>query len=174
VSDDFGAQVEALREAVRSARSMPMSASAVINRSEFLAALDRLEATLAAACTESHALVTRRDAVLAEAEQSASEIVRQARLEEDRLVSDTEVFRLAQRQAEEFLAAARAESEALRKDAEAYIEQRFSNFEHALERTLTEVRRGIANLSGRGAFDESTAYSSDGPDDVLLAKPEAG
>ena len=174
MSDDCRAQIEALREAVSSARSMPMSASAVINRSEFLAALDRLEATFAAATTESHALVTRRDAVIAEAEQSASEIVRQARLEEDRLVSDTEVYRLAQRQAEEVLAAARAESEALRRETETYIEQRFANFEHALERTLTEVRRGIANLSGRGAFDESKAHSKDGPDDVLLAKPEAG
>jgi cell division septum initiation protein DivIVA len=174
VSDDFRDQVEALREAVRSARSMPMSASAVINRAEFIEALDRLEATLSAATTESHALVTRRDAVIAEAEQSASEIVRQARLEEDRLVSDTEVFRVAQRQAEELLAAARAESDNLRRDAEAYIEQRFANFEHALERTLTEVRRGIANLSGRNAFDEPTAYSMGGSDDVLLAKPEAG
>ena len=174
MSDDFRDQVEALREAVRSARSMPMSASAVINRTDFLEALDRLEATFASATTESHALVTHREAVLAEAEQSASEIVRQARLEEDRLVSDTEVFRVAQRQAAELLAAAQAESDALRKDAEAYIEQRFANFEHALERTLTEVRRGIANLSGRSAFDEPTAYSMDGPDDVLLAKPEAG
>jgi cell division septum initiation protein DivIVA len=174
VSGDLRDQVEALREAVRSARSMPMSASAVINRSEFLAALDRLEAAIEAATTESLALVTRRDAVISEAEQSASEIVRQARLEEDRLVSDTEVFRLAQRHAEELLSAAKAESDALRKDAETYIEQRFANFEHALERTLAEVRRGIANLAGRNAFDDPKAHSMDGPDDVLLAKPEAG
>jgi hypothetical protein len=84
------------------------------------------------------------------------------------------VFRLAQRRADEVLAAAQADSDALRKETEAYIEQRFANFEHSLERTLTEVRRGMANLSGRGAFDEPTAYSVDGPDDVLLAKPEAG
>jgi hypothetical protein len=174
VIDDVVAQVEALREAVRSARSMPMSASTVINRTEFLAALDQLESTYLAATTESHALVTHRESVIEEAEQAAEEIVRQAHLEEDRLVSDTEVFRLAQRRADEVLAAAQAESDALRKDAEAYIEQRFANFEHALERTLTEVRRGIANLSGRSAFDEPTTYSPDGPDDVLLAKPEAG
>jgi cell division septum initiation protein DivIVA len=171
VSDDFREQVEALREAVRNARSMPMSASAVINRSDFLEALDRLEATLAAATAESHDLVSNRESVLAEAERSAAEIVRQARLEQDRLVSDTEVFLLAQRHADERLAAAQVESDALRKDAEAYIEQRFASFEHSLERTLAEVRRGIANLSGRGAFDE---HPVDGPDDVLLGKPEAG
>ena len=171
---DVEGQIEALREAVRSARSMPMSASAVINRSEFLEALDRLETTYLAATKESHALVKHRESVIQDAERAAEEIVRQAQLEEDRLVSDTEVFRLAQRRAEEMQAAAQAESDSLRQDAEAYIEQRFANFEHALERTLGEVRRGIANLSGRSAFDDPTAYSMDGPDDVLLAKPEAG
>ena len=172
--DDVTAQIDALRETVRTARSMPMSASTVINRADFIAALDRLESTYLAATTESHALVRHRESVIEEAEKAAEEIVRQAHLEEERLVSDTEVFRVAQRRAEELLAAAQADSEALRKDAEAYIEQRFANFEHALERTLTEVRRGIANLSGRSAFDEPASYSVDGPDDVLLAKPEAG
>ena len=172
--DEVVAQIEALREAVRSGRSMPMSASTVVNRADFLAALDRLEATYLAATTESHQLVSHRESVIEEAEKAAEEIVRQAHLEEDRLVSDTEVFRLAQRRADEVLAAAQADSDALRKETEAYIEQRFANFEHSLERTLTEVRRGMANLSGRGAFDEPTAYSVDGPDDVLLAKPEAG
>jgi cell division septum initiation protein DivIVA len=171
---DVVAQIEALRAAVREGRSMPMSASTVINRTDFLEALDRLETTFLAATSESHALVTHRESVIEEAERAAEEIVRQAQLEEDRLVSDTEVFKLAQRRAEEMLTAARAESEALRKDAEGYIEQRFANFEHALERTLAEVRRGIANLSGRSAFDEPTTHSTDGPDDVLLAKPEAG
>ena len=125
---------------------MPMSASAVINRAEFLEALDRLETTYLAATTESHALVKHRESVIQEAERAAEEIVRQAQLEEDRLVSDTEVFRLAQRRAEEMQAAAQADSDALRADCDAYIEQRFANFEHALERTLAEVRRGIANL----------------------------
>ena len=174
MSDDVGAQIEALREAVRSGRSMPMSASTVINRADFLAALDKLEETYLAATVESHALVAHRESVIEAAERAAEEIIRQAHLEEDRLVSDTEVFRMAQRRAEEVLTAAKAESDALRTETEAYIEQRFANFEHALERTLTEVRRGIANLANRSAFDEPAAYNLDGPDDVLLAKPEAG
>jgi hypothetical protein len=174
VSDDVAAQIEALRETVRNARSMPMSASTVINRTDFLAALDELESTYLTATTESHALVRHRESVIEDADKAAAEIVRQAHLEEDRLVSDTEVFRMAQRRAGEMLTAAQAESDALRQDAENYIEQRFANFEHALERTLTEVRRGIANLAHRSAFDEPAPFSMDGPDDVLLAKPEAG
>lgn len=171
---DVRQELETLRETVRTARSMPMSASAVVNRQEILEALDRIEATYVAATTESSSLVAHRDAVIAEGESAAAEVVRQARLEQDRLVSDTEVFRLAQREGERLVAAAQAESDALRKDTDAYVEQRFANFEHALERTLSEVRRGIANLSGRNAFDESRSYSFDETEDVLLAKPEAG
>jgi hypothetical protein len=178
----LSARIEALRDAVRAARSMPMSSSVVIHRQEFLDGLDELEAASTAALEESAALVARRDAIFAEAEASAAEIVRQARLEQDRLASDTEVFKLAQRRAEAELEKARIEADALRKDTDTYIEQRLANFEHSLDRTLTEVRRGIANLSGRGAFDdpgassvgEQPSYSSDEPEDVLLAKPEAG
>jgi hypothetical protein len=179
---DYAAQIEALREAIRTARSMPMSASAVVNRQELLDDLDRLEASFSAALAESNDVLNHRDAVIVEGEGSAAEIVRQARLEQDRLVSDTEVFRLAQRKAEETLADARSEAESLRRDAEAYIEQRFASFEHSLERTLAEVRRGIANLAGRTEFDDAqtpagpapAAPDTDGKGDVLLADPEAG
>jgi len=179
---DYEAQIEALREAIRTARSMPMSSSAVVNRQELLDGLDRLEASISAALAESNDVLKHRDAVIVEGEGSAAEIVRQARLEQDRLVSDTEVFRLAQRKADETVAAARSESESLRRDAEAYIEQRFSNFEHSLERTLAEVRRGIANLAERNSFGDTetpadpapAAVDPDGRGDVLLADPEAG
>ncbi len=171
---DLQQELASLRETVRTARSMPMSASAVVNRAELLEALERVEAAYAAASAESRTLVAHRDAVLAEGEQSASEILREARMERDRLASDTEVFRVAQHQAEELLVTARTEAEALRKDADAYVEGRLANFEHSLERTLTEVRRGISNLSGRNAFDAPRPSHLGPPEDVLLAEPEAG
>ena len=80
-------------------------------------------------------------------------MVRQAELERDKLVSDSEVFRVAQREADALLTAARSEAAALRADTDRYIEARFSSFEHALDRTLGEVRRGIAHLNGgNGSF----------------------
>ena len=187
------AEVEGLRELVRNARSMPMSASAVVNREELLAALDRLEEAHLRETGEAAGITARRDALVAEGESEAAEIVRRAELERDRLVSDTEVFRVAQREAGDVRSAAEEEAAALRRDADNYIEQRFSNFEHSLERTLAEVRRGIANLSGGGAFGadgeepsgtfevlggSTTAgrhrNAGPGSDGVLLTGPEAG
>jgi len=159
-------ELATLRDAIENARSMPMSASAVVNRQEILDTLARLEAGFAESCEDAAAVLAQRDAVISEGEASAAEIVRQATLEQERLVSDTEVFRLAQRASDEALASSRTEAEGLRAEADAYVEQRLANFEHTLDRTLGEVRRGIANLSGQSAFDQ--------PDDVLPVEPQAG
>src|SRR3954454_22307608 len=124
---DVRAEIAALREMVVNARSMPMSASAVINRQEFIDAVDRIEQRYTTATSESAAVLADREAVVAEGDEMAIEIVRQAELKRDDLVSDTEVFRLATREADTVRAEALAEAEQLRKDADAYVEQRFSN-----------------------------------------------
>jgi hypothetical protein len=163
-----------LRALVEDARSMPMSGSVVVNRPDLLAAVERLEAAAEQASAESADVLARRDEVLAEGEEIAIEVVRQAELRRDELVSDSEVFRVAQRRSDEMLAGARAEADALRADAERYIEQRFAQFEHSLERTLGEVRRGIAHLSTRGPEDEPDPTTAPGPVGVLPTARDAG
>jgi hypothetical protein len=138
----------------------------MVNGPELLETLDRIEVAFGQATADAAALEVRRDEVIAEGEASAAETVRQARLEQERLVSDTEVFRLAQRASEETAAQSRLESDSLRAETEAYVEQRLADFEHTLERTLAEVRRGIAHLTRRNGFD--------GTGDVLPAEPQAG
>jgi len=160
-------EVAALRATVEEGRSMPMSASVVVHRADLLAGLDRLEGAVSSALATAGDVVTARDEVVAEGEAIALEIVRQAELERDRLVSDTEVFRLARAEAEQAVGSARAEAESLRAEAEQYLERRLAQFEHTLDRTLGEVRRGIANLTGRSALAAPD-------DDVLLPAPEAG
>ncbi|WP_067440929.1 hypothetical protein [Nocardioides jensenii] len=171
---DVRAEIEALRELVVQARSMPMSASAVVNRQEVLDAIARLESAYASSSSASAAVLADRDSVVAEGESIAIEVVRQAELKRDELVSDTEVFRLATREADAIRVEAVAEAEQLRRDADAYIEQRFANFEHHLERTLGEVRRGIANLTGRSSFEGDATDTAPPAGDVLLSDPEAG
>jgi hypothetical protein len=153
VSAEVSQRVDELRGLIEDARAMPMSGSVVVNKHDLLATLERVEQALATATTESERIVTERSEVLAEGESIAIEVVRQAELERDKLVSDSEVFRVAQREADALLTAARSEAAALRADTDRYIEARFSSFEHALDRTLGEVRRGIAHLNaGNGSF----------------------
>lgn len=145
---DVSTKLATIRELVATARSMPMSSSAVLNRAELLGMLDDLDESIKAALIESSAVVADRAGVVDGAREEASLILRDAEQQRDRLVSDTDVFRLAQHQAEELLGSARAESESLRAETDEYVDGQLANFEITLERTLEAVKRGRDKLSG--------------------------
>jgi cell division septum initiation protein DivIVA len=145
---DIDARMRDLRELIEGARSMPMSASAVVNRGQVLEALSSLEAEIADTLSHATELVDGRDAVVAEGHSEAEEIIRAARSRREELVSDTDVYRLAQERAEEVSAAAQKDADELRSDTDKYVEERLANFELTLERTLETVRRGRARLMG--------------------------
>jgi hypothetical protein len=147
---NVGDELAALHQLVDRARTKGRTA-VVLERDEVLAALQRIEAAHADATLASRELVARREDVVKSSEDEASEILRAARLEQDRLVSDTEVFRVAVREGEELVSAAREEAAVLRRDTEEYVETRLASLQAALEKTLGEVRRGITNLTGREA-----------------------
>jgi hypothetical protein len=148
VKDDIDARLHDLRSAVENARSVPMSASVMINRSEFLDLLGALEAAIDQTLSQATEVVGDREAVLAEGLTQAEEIVRAAEMEREVLVSETDVFRLAEARAAEITEAAQKAAEELRAETEQYVEEKLANFELTLERVLELVRRGRSRLSG--------------------------
>lgn len=165
--EDIDARVRELRTLIEGARSMPMSASAVVNRAQVLETISSLEAAIADTLSHATELVGDRDAVVAEGHSEAEEIIRAAQARRDELVSDTDVYRLAQERAEEVTAAAGREAEELRAETDQYVEERLANFELTLERTLEAVRRGRARLMGghvHALGDDSDVDQIDLPD----------
>jgi cell division septum initiation protein DivIVA len=156
VNVDVRAKLAEIRRAVEQARSMPMSASAVVNRAEMLELLDELGAEMDAALSEADKIRRERDDVVDDGRREAEHIIADARNERDHLVSDTEVFRLAQRRADEVVAEARNEADGLRKETDDYVDGKLANFEITLERTIEAVRRGRERLAGRSALDSLT------------------
>ena len=146
--DDIDARLRDLRAAVEEARSVPMSSSVMINRSEFIELLDALESSVGRTLTRATEVVGDREAVLASGMTEAEEIVRAAEFEREKLVSDTDVYRLAESRAAEITEAAERAASELRAETDQYVEERLANFELTLERTLDMVRRGRARLSG--------------------------
>ncbi|MFZ5848720.1 MAG: hypothetical protein ACOYX5_15195 [Actinomycetota bacterium] len=153
---DVRVKLAEIRQAIEQARSMPMSASAVVNRAELLDLLRELETELDRALESARKIERDRDDVIADGRREAEHILADARNERDRLVSDTEVFRLANVRAEELLADARAEADGLRKETDDYVDGKLANFEITLERTMEAVKRGRERLAGRSALDSLT------------------
>jgi cell division septum initiation protein DivIVA len=156
VNVDVRVKLAEIRRAVEQARSMPMSASAVVNRAELLEMLGDLERAMDEALDQSDKIERQRDEILADGRREAEHIIADARGERERLASDTEVYRIAQRRADELLAEARADAEGLRSETDDYVDGKLANFEITLERTIEAVKRGRERLAGRSALDSLT------------------
>ncbi|MGN6162098.1 MAG: hypothetical protein ACTHOG_10420 [Marmoricola sp.] len=143
---DIDVHLDALRSLVANARAMPMSASVVINRAEIAALIENLDAAIDSSLGEAVTVVAEADEVVEASRDEAQELLRQAQAEREALVSDTDVYKLAQQRADEMTAAAERGAAELRQETDAYIEENLANFELTLERTLEAVRRGRARL----------------------------
>jgi len=158
---DVHAKLVELRQVVEQARSMPMSASAVVNRAELLEKIDEVSGALEAAFTESQRVIADRDEVVDVGRREAEQIVSDARNEREKIISDTDVYRVAKREADHVVEQARAEADELRKETDDYVDAKLANFEITLERTTEAVKRGRERLAGRSAFDALTADEVD-------------
>lgn len=162
---DVHERLARIRSAVENARAMPMSASAVVNRTELLAEIDALATELPKAFVESQRVIAERDQVVEEGRVEADRIITEGRDERDRLVSDTEVYRVAKIEADRVREEARKEVLELRRETDEYVDNRLANFEVALGKTLEAVSRGRERLHGRSDLD---AFGREGVDDILL------
>jgi len=135
-----------IREMVDTARTMPMSASVLVNREEALEIVDDALRALPEELRHARWLLKERDEYLAQARRDAEDIVEAARVQAERMVERTEVAREARRVAQQVVSHAESDSRRLRHEAEDYIDQKLAAFEVVLERTLQTVARGREQL----------------------------
>lgn len=135
---------------------MPMSASAVVNRTEMLAMLDELRGAFDTAFSDAETVLSDRQSVLEKGRVEAAQIVAEAKNEREHIVSDTEVYRVAKREADNVLEQARSEAAALQKETDDYVDSKLANFEISLEKTMEAVRRGRERLAGRTTLHSLT------------------
>jgi len=138
--------LEHLRELVETARSMPLSNSAIVNRDEVLELLDETVERLPEELRQARWLLKEREEFLKKVQAEADDILAAARLRAERMVQRTEIVREAQITARRTMQEARDEASRLRNEAEDYCDQRLAAFEIVLERTMKTVRAGRAKL----------------------------
>jgi cell division septum initiation protein DivIVA len=157
---DVQKKLDQIVAAVEAARSMPMSASCVVNRAELLAMLGDVRAALPDSLSRAEALLGGREEMVEEARAEADRIIEQARAERGSLVSETEIARHSRAEADRILAEARREAEEIRAEADDYVDSKLANFEVVLTKTIGSVDRGREKLLGHRPAD-----GYDGPAD---------
>ncbi|MFG2910702.1 ATP synthase F0 subunit B [Kitasatospora sp. NPDC048286] len=160
---DVQNKVDEIVAAVENARSMPMSASCVVNRAELIGLLNDLRSALPAELAQAQSVMADHEQVVAGAQAEADRIIQGAHAERGSLISDTEVVRRAQAEADRILAEARAEVDTKRAEADDYVDSKLANFEVVLTKTLGAVGRGRTKLRGESSvFEAEPDTESDG------------
>ncbi|MFJ1900750.1 cell division initiation protein [Streptomyces sp. NPDC088115] len=152
---DVQKKLDEIVEAVGSARSMPMSASCVVNRADLLAMLEEVREALPGSLAQAAELIGGHEQLVEQARQEAGRIIEAAHAERGSLISDTEIARRSQAEADRILGEARKEADEIRAEADEYVDSKLANFEVVLTKTIGSVDRGREKLLGRGqGFDE--------------------
>jgi vacuolar-type H+-ATPase subunit H len=108
-----------------------------------------MRATIPEEIKQARWIVKERQEMLAEAKREAERIIKEARDQQARLISDEEVYKQAERGAEEIIEDARETERQIRLGAEDYADEILSTLEVNLEKFLAAVQRGRARLAGR-------------------------
>ncbi|MFF1305910.1 ATP synthase F0 subunit B [Streptomyces sp. NPDC058307] len=162
---DVQKKLDEIVSTVSGARSMPMSASVIVNRADLLAMLEELRQALPGSLAQAQELIGDRDQLVEQARQEAERIISTAHAERGSLISDTEIARRSQAEADRILDEARREAEEVRAEADDYVDSKLANFEVVLTKTLGSVGRGRERLLGTGpGLDEHGYEDEDAPE----------
>ncbi|MBK5288632.1 MAG: hypothetical protein JJE46_09200 [Acidimicrobiia bacterium] len=135
-----------VRDHIDTARSVPMSASVMVNRDELVGILENAVAALPEEIRQARWLLKEREEFLAKARREAEDIIDAGRQQAQRMVEKTEVVREANLHARRIVDDAEKTSRDLKHEAEDYIDQKLASFEVVLERTMTAVVKGRERL----------------------------
>lgn len=141
--------LDALEKMIEEARSVPLSASAVIPRDEALKLVREIKASMPQEHQQARDVLDQRERLLTEANEKASYIIEQAREERSRLLSRAEVVQAAQREAKRVVDEAQAEADKLSHQADDYVDAKLANFEILLSKVLRTIGRGREQLRRR-------------------------
>ncbi|WNF29851.1 ATP synthase F0 subunit B [Streptomyces sp. C11-1] len=155
---DVQKKLDEIVEAVGNARSMPMSASCVVNRAELLAMLEEVREALPGSLAQAQELIGGHEQFAEQARQEAERIIESAHAQRASLISDTEIARQSQSEADRILSEARREAEEVRAEADDYVDSKLANFEVVLTKTIGSVDRGREKLLGRGQGLDEQGY----------------
>jgi cell division septum initiation protein DivIVA len=160
---DVHDKLDDLSALVENARSMPMSASCVVNRGQVLDLLDEVRALLPDSLAQADDVLADREDLLAAARGDADQIVLEAQGHARELVSEHEIYRAAVAEADAVRADADAEAARMRRETDDYVDAKLANFEVALHKTIAAVQKGRDKIRGRHDFDELGGPIDDTP-----------
>jgi vacuolar-type H+-ATPase subunit H len=131
---DTAARLQQLEDIIKEAKSMPLSASVLVNREELLEIVNGMKESLPEEIKQARWVVKDREELLSKARRDAEALVEKARGEQSHMLAEETVVQEAQDEAERILSEARAQARQIRLEAEDYVDGKLAQFDAALTR----------------------------------------
>jgi F0F1-type ATP synthase membrane subunit b/b' len=138
--------IDKLDDLVHNAKAVPLTDQVRIDREEIYDILDQMRATIPEEIKQARWIVKERQEMLAEAKREQDRLLQEAREQAVREASQTEIVKLAERQAQEII-----------------DESRLATLETNLDKFLVAVRRGRERLHERS---QESVVAGIGPVDL--------
>ncbi len=143
---DVQERLDELAVLVEDAKSVPLSASCVLNRAQVLDLIEEIRQLLPESVMRADELLADREAVVQDGRREADRILERARGEADRMVSEHEVYLAAVAEADALRYDSIQETARMRQETDDYIDAKLATFEITLHKTLQTVDRGRERL----------------------------
>jgi cell division septum initiation protein DivIVA len=151
---DVDQKLEELSVLVEEAKSVPLSASCMVNRAVVLDLIDDIRDALPSSLSDADELLAEREAVVSEGRREADRLIAEAREEQLRMLSQHEVYLVAVAESEALRGETFDEVTRMRRETDDYIDARLATFEITLHKTLSAVERGRDKLRGQAELEE--------------------
>jgi cell division septum initiation protein DivIVA len=140
--------IDKLDDLVHNAKQVPLTDQVRVDKEEIYDILDQMRATIPEEIKQARWIVKERQEMLAEAKREAERIVREGHDRAERLISEEEIVRAAERAAEDIMDDAHAHEREVRLGAEDYADEILNTLEVNLSKFIVAVQRGRERLQG--------------------------
>jgi cell division septum initiation protein DivIVA len=141
--------IDKLDDLVHNAKQVPLTDQVRVDREEIFDILDQMRATIPEEIKQARWIVKERQEMLAEAKREAERIIKEGKEQQVELVAQTEVVKLAEREADDIIDEARVREREIRLGAEDYADEILNTLEVNLMKFIAAVRRGRERLQGK-------------------------
>lgn len=137
-----------LEDLVENSPKIPLTRRVLIDEEKLLDYLDRMRAALPEEVRQAKWVMQEREKVLADSKKEALRIMEEAQKQLDRRAEESEIARQAKAIAEEVVQKAEVVAREIKQGARDYADDILGGLEEELNKLITQVRNGRAELKG--------------------------
>ena len=154
--------IDRLDDLLHNAKAVPLTDQVRIDREEIFGILDQMRATIPEEVKQARWIVKERQEMLGEAKREVDRLLAEAREQALREASQTEIVKIAERQAQDIVGEARRTAWETKLEMDDWADGILATLDTNLDRFLSAVRRGRQGLQERS---QETVVAGIGPND---------